>query len=191
MPQLSGSKPYHHGNLRTTLLDASMELIRDQGLAKFTFRQLATRTGVSHTAAYRHFSGKGHLVNELAASILGRIATRINYHSLKGIEPRECLGLGALAILRYAMERPDEYRLLQTLGPDAEIQTHAGIEALTALAANCRFKKVEPRDAALQIWSQLHGIADLAIRRQCGLTTRKAAVEFGTTALARLIAALH
>ncbi len=183
MPQ---TKPYHHGNLRSTLLDQSMVLIRDQGLARFTFRQLAAQTGVSHTAAYRHFRGKDHLVASLAETILKRIADRIAYHSLKGMEARECLEMGALAMLKYCLEKPDEFKLLLELTAEGGEVKDPAVEALSGLAAKCKL----PPPAAQLIYSLLHGVADLALRKQAGYESRKQAVESAKLGVRALIAGL-
>lgn len=188
---MSGSKPYHHGNLRSTLLDASLVLIRDEGLDRFSLRQLAAKSGVSHTAAYRHFRDKDQLLLALAESILKRTADRILYHSLKGLKPQECLSLGALACLRYWLERPDEFRILTTLGPTAATLPNPALDALQTLATACRFHKTTPASVALLLWSQLHGIAELAIRRQAGFQSRKQTLDFASASLRLLIPSLH
>jgi len=188
---MSGSKPYHHGNLRSTLLDTSLVLIRDEGLDRFSLRQLAAKSGVSHTAAYRHFRDKDHLLLALAESILKRVADRILYHSLKGLQPAESLHLGALACLRYWLERPDEFRILTTLGPNAAALANPALDALQTLAASCKFRNTTPASTALLLWSQLHGIAELSIRQQAGLKSRKQTLDFAAASLQLLIPSLH
>ena len=60
-------KPYHHGNLREALLEASIQLIAEIGPSAFTLREVARRAGVSHNAPYRHFHDKGDLLAAVAA----------------------------------------------------------------------------------------------------------------------------
>jgi AcrR family transcriptional regulator len=43
-------QPYHHGNLRATLIESSLDLIRELGQQAFTLREVARRAGVSHNA---------------------------------------------------------------------------------------------------------------------------------------------
>lgn len=63
----SSVTPYHHGNLRTALIDAGAELARTHGPDGVVLREVARRTGVSHNAAYRHFADRDELLGEIAA----------------------------------------------------------------------------------------------------------------------------
>jgi len=57
---------YHHGNLRDALLKEAVELGREGGPAAVGIRELARRTGVSPTAAYRHFTDRDDLLRAVA-----------------------------------------------------------------------------------------------------------------------------
>jgi AcrR family transcriptional regulator len=64
---MTGAKPYHHGNLRTALIDVGAELARVNGPDGVVLREVARRTGVSHNAAYRHFADRDELLGEIAS----------------------------------------------------------------------------------------------------------------------------
>jgi AcrR family transcriptional regulator len=53
---------YHHGNLRTALVEAATELARERGPEGVVLREVARRTSVSHNAAYRHFADREALL---------------------------------------------------------------------------------------------------------------------------------
>ena len=59
-------KAYHHGDLRKALLDDAVKLLREEGEAGLSMRNLAARAGVSRTAAYHHFEGKHALLCAVA-----------------------------------------------------------------------------------------------------------------------------
>ena len=59
-------RPYHHGNLRETLLDAAAQALEAGGAGSLTLRELSRELGVSHTAPRRHFADKQALLDALA-----------------------------------------------------------------------------------------------------------------------------
>ena len=61
--------PYHHGDLRRTLLQAAHESLRTISAADLSIRELARRVGVSANAPYRHFADRDALLAALV--ILG------------------------------------------------------------------------------------------------------------------------
>lgn len=181
------AKPYHHGNLRETLLQTSLGLIKSNGIQSFTMREVARLSGVSHTAPYRHFRNKEQIVAELVSASFSRIADRITYFSLKGHSSSECLEFGTLAYLRFALDRPDEFRLLLSLQPDSAALLDRPLASLTALVKACSFPKVDAQAASRLLWANIHGIAELATRQQAGLTSRKEALEFASQSTRLLI----
>ena len=61
------SRPYHHGNLRETLVAAGVELARTGGPDAVVLRAVSRQAGVSHNAAYRHFADHDELLAAVAA----------------------------------------------------------------------------------------------------------------------------
>ena len=60
-------KNYHHGDLRSSLLNAATLMIKNNGMANLSLRKLAEQVGVSRTAAYHHFKDKNDLLSAIAA----------------------------------------------------------------------------------------------------------------------------
>ncbi|MBB2948862.1 AcrR family transcriptional regulator [Actinoplanes lutulentus] len=60
------TRPYHHGDLRTTLLALAENTLRDRGPAELSLRELAREAGVSPAAPSRHFKNKQALLDALA-----------------------------------------------------------------------------------------------------------------------------
>lgn len=59
------TKPYHHGNLKNTLIDAGIELINQEGENQFSLRKVASLCGVSEAAPYSHFKNKEALLKAM------------------------------------------------------------------------------------------------------------------------------
>jgi AcrR family transcriptional regulator len=59
-------RQYHHGDLRSTLLDAATAMLREGGIEGLSLRKLADRVGVSRTAPYHHFKDKNELLCAIA-----------------------------------------------------------------------------------------------------------------------------
>ena len=66
MAKSTRKKAYHHGDLRTTILEAAVSLIAERGLHGLSLRECARRAGVSHAAPYRHFQDKNALLLAIA-----------------------------------------------------------------------------------------------------------------------------
>jgi AcrR family transcriptional regulator len=68
------SRPYHHGNLRATLVGAAMELARAGGPDAVVLRAASRQAGVSHNAAYRHFADHDELLAAVSARCMAELA---------------------------------------------------------------------------------------------------------------------
>ena len=66
MPDVTDDRPYHHGNLRSALLDAAERGLRVHGADGLSLRDLAREIGVSHAAPRRHFADRQALLDALA-----------------------------------------------------------------------------------------------------------------------------
>ncbi len=70
-------RPYHHGNLRTALLDAAERTVRERGVQDLSLRELAREVGVSHGAPRRHFPDRQALLDALAESGFERLRVEL------------------------------------------------------------------------------------------------------------------
>ncbi|MEU3015928.1 TetR/AcrR family transcriptional regulator [Nocardiopsis sp. NPDC007018] len=59
-------RPYHHGDLRSTLLASAERTLAERGPQALSLRELAREAGVSHAAPGRHFKDKRALLDALA-----------------------------------------------------------------------------------------------------------------------------
>lgn len=70
-------RPYHHGNLRATLLTAAERTLREHGIEQVTLRDLARQAEVSHAAPSRHFRDRQALLDALAAVGYNRLGDEV------------------------------------------------------------------------------------------------------------------
>lgn len=150
-------RPYHHGDLRTRLLEVAEEVLEHDGVGALSLRDVARRADVSHNAPYRHFASKDELLAALAASGFERLAaSRATATSLVD---------NGLAYVRFALEHPALFRLMFS---GAAHDGSGASDSLTSAGAMMRgaFGDDTPGDATLGSWSFVHGLAALLLDGQ-------------------------
>lgn len=105
---------YHHGDLRQALLVAALGLIREEGEDALSMRALASRAGVSRTAAYHYFKGKEDLLCAIAEEGFERLLADTRR---VGMEIREEVNEEHLKrfirnYLSFAVENAEYYNLM-------------------------------------------------------------------------------
>ena len=73
----NGRKTFRHGDLRSAMLAAGIELARGGGPNAVVLREVTRRAGVAPNAAYRHFSSHGDLLQAVRAAALASLAQAI------------------------------------------------------------------------------------------------------------------
>ena len=96
-------RPYHHGNLRTALLEQAERTVRERGVQDLSLRELAREVGVSHGAPRRHFPDRQALVDALAQAGFERLGTELRRAADGAGEDFQArLGATAAAYVRFA-----------------------------------------------------------------------------------------
>jgi AcrR family transcriptional regulator len=99
-------RPYHHGNLRAELIEASFDLLAGHGLGEFSVAKVARAVGVSTASPYRHFTDRDHLLAAVAAQAALELAERIRADvEAAGPDPREQFAVTAGTYVRYVAQR--------------------------------------------------------------------------------------
>src|SRR4051794_26532278 len=97
------ARPYHHGNLRSELLEAAERTLTERGAAELSLRELAREVGVSHAAPRRHFRDKQALLDALAQSGFERLGADLDRAlGRAGGDFRSRLAAFAKAYVRFA-----------------------------------------------------------------------------------------
>ncbi|MEV0218025.1 TetR/AcrR family transcriptional regulator [Streptomyces sp. NPDC050704] len=165
------SRPYHHGDLRSALLDSAERTLREKGVGSLSLRELARETGVSHAAPGRHFKDKQALLDALALAGYDRLAEVLAaaYDPALPLQPR--LTALARAYLAFATENAELLALMYARKhePEAAEQMAAGVDrsvgSLGRVIADAqRHGEVvegDPERLTLFMGATLHGIAAL------------------------------
>lgn len=153
-------KPYHHGDLRSALLDALDRAVCQTGPDATSARSLAREVGVAPSAVFRHFRDRRALLTAYAAEGFARLATGVE---VAGPGLRDV----AAAYLDFAFAEPGRFRtmfradLLDTTDPDLR----EGQVALNRALGIGRTSEIGAResDVPLVLHAAMHGFATLAM----------------------------
>src|SRR3984957_19925186 len=110
-------KPYHHGSLRSALIEASIALAREGGPDRVVLREAARAAGVSHSAAYRHFADREALLAEVACFARNELAAEMRRRVNRTKDPRRRLRAVGTAYIHFALAQPGLFRTPFTSPP--------------------------------------------------------------------------
>lgn len=133
MPTTRKRATYHHGDLKNALLEASLEVLGEQGLEGLTVAEVGRRTGVSSAAPYKHFADRQALLRAVAAEGNRRLGAAIVEATRGCTDPVEAFRLSGVAYIRWAAENPAIFRLTTDPTYIDFGETPAGVEEPEAL----------------------------------------------------------
>jgi AcrR family transcriptional regulator len=108
----SSERPYHHGDLRRTIVNAALEILRETQSVEFSLRELARRAGVSHNAPYKHFADKLELLAAISAAGFETLTKRMAREMARLQNPRQQLFAMLRAYIDHGVENPALYNLM-------------------------------------------------------------------------------
>ncbi len=160
---------YHHGDLRTALIDAGLHLTRTGGPKALTIREATRRVGVSPNAAYRHFVDREALLGAVATAIQHRMAARMARKHHSGADRLRAVGLG---YIKFALDEPGWFTVaFFSADPIALSEETASappylalVDALDAMLDAGTLSPDRRAGAEWPCWSAVHGFAELALR---------------------------
>jgi AcrR family transcriptional regulator len=104
---------YHHGDLRTSLVDAASLMLKESGIDGLSLRKLADKVGVSRTAPYHHFKDKNELLCAIAEQGFSRWQQDASMiFKQTELSPREKYRLFIQRYIAYAADNPELYDLM-------------------------------------------------------------------------------
>ncbi|SED45761.1 transcriptional regulator, TetR family [Streptomyces sp. 2131.1] len=157
---MTSDRAYHHGDLRRAVLTAALDVIRTEGPAALSLRDLARRAGVSHAAPAHHFKDRTGLLTAVAAEGYALFADTLA--AAPDLRER------GVAYVRFATTHPAHFQVMfqpdlyRTDDPDllaakdrATAELRAGVATLAPTGA--------PRLTGIAAWSLAHGFATLLL----------------------------
>jgi AcrR family transcriptional regulator len=173
---------YHHGDLKTALIEAAELLIKEKGIEELSLRTIAAKVGVSHMAPYSHFKNKSELFQAVAASGFIELGERMQVIKQDLEDPKELILLYGVEYIKFASSNPQLYKLMlkQTHpeqfsdGKSPAIAPNKSQKALLEASKKpyvllrdgfARFQQDEykVKIQAQGAWAMVHGIASLVI----------------------------
>lgn len=104
---------YHHGDLRNSLVEAAVDIIKKNGIERLSIRATAKKIGVSHTAPYRHFKNKEELIVAVALKGFDKLGKKIDPIFDKHPQNISDMVFNAgKAFIYFAMENSNYYRIM-------------------------------------------------------------------------------
>ncbi len=99
---------------RRSLVEAAGVLLDLGGVEAVTLREVGARSGVSRSAAYRHFADKESLLAELANNALSELGDALEVLAASDESPEASLRSALLSLITIGRTRPHLYRLMFT-----------------------------------------------------------------------------
>jgi AcrR family transcriptional regulator len=161
---------YHHGNLRSALLDAALELVRDAGLGAISLREVARRAGVSHAAPAHHFGDKAGLLTALATRGYELFGEALRAAAARaGDQPQRRLAWVGWAYVMFAAENRAYFEIMfrpELLHVEDSELARATAQAYRELTDSVELAWPDATAAERQMhatrsWSEVHGLATL------------------------------
>lgn len=109
-----GDKPYHHGNLRETLLETAFRLVDSDGVDAVSMRALAREVGVSSAAPFRHFADKQVLLDAVAEEAAAELERKLDEATAECSDALTQFRAMTVAYVRFAAEHPALFDLIHS-----------------------------------------------------------------------------
>jgi AcrR family transcriptional regulator len=196
---INGRRPYHHGDLRRSLIQAGSTLIEEKGLSGLSLREVARAAGVSHTAPYRHFQDKADLLAAIAQVGFERLTDEAGKagRAHQG-DPRRQFLAAAVQYILFSVRHPSMAHLLfggvinmRTAPRSLKQASWAAFELVETIINQGKqagiFRERDTMELAVTTWSGIHGLAQLI---SGGYLTRLASTEPQVETLGKLVCEL-
>lgn len=163
------------GGLPAKLLAATEEILREQGLHKFTLREAARRAGVSHGAPAFHFGDASGLLTAFAAEGYdGMTALMLKYRAEAPKDAAAQLVAVGCAYIDYAIAHRPQFQLMFRSDVihlddkrycETSERTFAQLQETMAPYLGPGVGEAEQMAKLMLAWSSVHGFATLYLEK--------------------------
>ncbi len=173
MTQEKPKAPYHHGDLKNTLIDVALAHIARSGVSSLSLREVAREAGVSHSAAYRHFANKEDLLVAIAEQGFRQLGETLGAAARAHAgDPAGALQAAGVAYVEFAVSHPEHLQIMFG-GSIADAndypslvaatdETYGALSQMVAQASKSgQLRSGDNRMIALTCWATVHGLSQL------------------------------
>jgi AcrR family transcriptional regulator len=172
---LNSVKTYHHGDLRSALLQAAEAVIAERGVDGFSLRETARRAGVSPAAPAHHFKDARGLLTALATDAFRRFGDALAAADAMAEGRPARIRAQGFAYVLFALQERAKFDLMwryALIDRDDPQYREAGRRAFRVLDGAARggdtqapaLDSLDPALApSIACWALVHGFARLAL----------------------------
>ena len=159
--------------LRGEILAAARDLLAETGNQDaVSVRAVAERVGVTTPSIYLHFKDKDDLLDAVCAEVFEALGVALGEATAQGGSPLERLMAQGRAYVRFALDKPEHYRLAFMIRGEPrnvdEVLSDNCFTQLLETVQDCIDAGIFPAEpgamrVGLDLWSAAHGLASLLI----------------------------
>ncbi len=162
-------KAYHHGDLRAALIEATRQLVEENGPDNFSVSEACRLAGVSTAAPYKHFNDKTEMLVAAALEGMDRHRSKMltALESVPEGSPERITAIG-MEYVSFALNEPGIFRLKfggftdRIADPLLEESGQQSFGILLSEVAKCLGEPgitEEVRRRGFLLWSFVHGLS--------------------------------
>jgi AcrR family transcriptional regulator len=171
---ISDRKEREKGEMKKLITDAAMRMFLEDGYAKTSIRNIAESIEYSPGTIYLYYKDKDELLYEVQRQAFLKLVSAFKNQAVSN-DPLVRLEQMGKTYVSFGLENPELYDLMfiirAPMNVDCEIHDDNGLECFGYLLhtlEECINKDLliftDPKQAALQVWSMMHGLVSLNIR---------------------------
>jgi AcrR family transcriptional regulator len=165
------------------ILSGALELVRRGGIQALSMRTLAAKLGVQASSLYRHFPNRSGLEGALSGLAANQLEQQMRKRSAGKAPAEACRAVGR-EYVDFAKAEPALFELLMAAPYDSSAGSPGKdlwnfiLETVAAVT-----KIPDDTEAAVVLWSFLHGFAMLEKTGRFGASGPRAALDTGINAI--------